>query len=124
MAGALGILAHLSAVSAEFLAKSERCGILCVCPADLDDVCKVFGLCIKRSLQRSRTAGSVRESPTDQDCSSAGKSRAKQEVTTMELFLIHCLTLHELLLKLPLEATASWVRHHTCLWHANHVVYK
>ena len=52
--------AHLSAVSAELLAKSERCGILCMCPANLDDVCKVFGLCIKRSLQAGMLAEYMR----------------------------------------------------------------
>ena len=56
VARALSIWDHLSAVSAELLAKSERCGILRMCPANLDDVCKVFGLCIKRSL-RGRHAG-------------------------------------------------------------------
>lgn len=51
MARPLGTQAHLSAISAELLAKGERCGILCMRPANLDDVCKVFGLCIERSLQ-------------------------------------------------------------------------
>ena len=51
VARAPGIQADLSAVSAELLTKSERCGVLCMCPPNLDDVCKVFGLCIKRSLQ-------------------------------------------------------------------------
>lgn len=43
-------IAHLSCISAEFLAQSEGSGVLCVCAANLDDVAELLCFGVQRFL--------------------------------------------------------------------------
>jgi hypothetical protein len=50
-------LPYLGRIPAELLAKGQRCGILGVGAANLDDVCKLLALCLQRSLSSRAPQG-------------------------------------------------------------------